>query len=251
MSMLDLSALLQQPSLVIGLGLVTLFLVFSMIKDLFTRAQRAKGVQIDRLKHYNSAMVLLWSLALICLICWHVSDLSWAQLGFRLPTGWRAWISWGLSGMIITYLIYTLIAAALHAPSRISMRQQFETAADLDLIRPRTEKDHARFQGLSLTAGITEEIVFRGFMIGALALIAPLWLAAIFALIWFILGHVYQGLKGMITILPISILLTVIFVIGQSLWPVILVHVLVDMVAGGQFKLVDAFEEKDAQMSPA
>jgi hypothetical protein len=85
---------------------------------------------------------------------------------------------------------------------------------------------------MAVTAGITEEVVFRGFLIGTLALWMPAWAAAAASVVLFVGAHVYQGVSGMKRILPISVALTTVFLLTGSLLPVMALHALVD-VAGG------------------
>ena len=98
---------------------------------------------------------------------------------------------------------------------------------------------------VALTAGITEEIIFRGFLIGVLSLVMPLPAAAAIAVAVFVVGHAYQGMAGMLRILPISIGLTVILLLSGSLWPCIILHALTDLVGGAVFQILHKTEEAD------
>ena len=53
----------------------------------------------------------------------------------------------------------------------------------------------ARFYGLSITAGIVEEVLWRGFLIWYLSQFMPVWGAALISTIGFGLAHAYQGLR--------------------------------------------------------
>jgi membrane protease YdiL (CAAX protease family) len=105
--------------------------------------------------------------------------------------------------------------------------------------------EYRLFQTMAVTAGITEEVIFRGFLIGVLALWMPLWVAGLAALAVFVGAHVYQGLSGMLRILPVSTVLTILFLASGSLFPGILLHAAVDL-AGGAI----LWEVRDRRSAP-
>ncbi len=115
----------------------------------------------------------------------------------------------------------------------------------VELIQPRRPAEHDRFVWLSITAGITEEIIFRGFLIGALALALPLWAAAVIAVAAFTLGHLYQGPKGLVRVFGLSVLFTGLYLLCGSLWPLMIIHAAVDLTGAGVFRIVDARQEAD------
>jgi hypothetical protein len=44
-------------------------------------------------------------------------------------------------------------------------KEQVEALGDVVFFLPRTQKDHRTFIALSITAGVVEEIVYRGFFV--------------------------------------------------------------------------------------
>lgn len=243
-----ITILQAQPELLIGLGAIALTLIYNAIKDRSDRIKLMRGESIDpRLKIYTRTMVMLWALAGACTASWLLAGLTLTDLGFRSPEGWRAWVSWGLVAPAVAYMVYSVFQVILSRKARDEVREQIRTSGDVDIILPHSVAEHRRFQWASLTAGITEEIIFRGFLIGVLALAFPIWVAAIAATIVFILAHAYQGLKGMLRILPVSVALASIFVIGGSLWPVIVLHAIVDSVSGGIVAITQQFDDEDSE----
>ncbi|WP_329084168.1 CPBP family intramembrane glutamic endopeptidase [Streptosporangium sp. NBC_01469] len=96
---------------------------------------------------------------------------------------------------------------------------------------PRTKAERWYAAGLAVTAGITEEIVYRGLLIavgmGALGLSENA--AAFAALAVFVVGHLYQGRRGMITVALIGLTLTALYLKTGSLLIPILLHALIDL----------------------
>ncbi|GAA4594612.1 hypothetical protein GCM10023194_62010 [Planotetraspora phitsanulokensis] len=96
---------------------------------------------------------------------------------------------------------------------------------------PRTATERWYAAGLSVTAGVTEEIVYRGLLIavgtGALGLNKEA--AAFLALVVFVAGHLYQGWRGMLMVALIGLGLTVLYLRTGSLLLPILLHALIDL----------------------
>jgi len=236
--------LIQSPALLIGLGATSLFIIVGIVRDLMRRANPDHD-HGSTMRQYRNTAASLWGLCLVCVACWVLSGQPLAEMGMRSPTGWQAWLVWALAAGTIAYLLYSVIATTLDRKTRIRLRADFAQADGFDLLRPRTTAEHAGFQGLSITAGVTEEIIFRGFLISTLALAMPVWAAALIVIGTFLVAHAYQGLSGMLRILPITVLMTAVFLIGGSLWPAILIHIAVDAGAGLLVAIVDAHRDAD------
>ncbi|GJM32572.1 MAG: hypothetical protein DHS20C18_15730 [Saprospiraceae bacterium] len=102
---------------------------------------------------------------------------------------------------------------------------------------PKTGLEFRHFIFLSFSAGICEEIVFRGFFVSYFyALLLPLnfpaWTAVLVPAILFGLVHYYQGWKAVMKIVLMAIIFGLIFLWSGSLWWLILLHVGVDLIGG-------------------
>lgn len=90
-----------------------------------------------------------------------------------------------------------------------------------------------------LSAGLTEEFLFRGFLFNRLLMIfgrgpLPFVLAAVIQAALFSIGHIYQGWPGVVQVAAISLfLLAASRVLKGNLWPAIIMHGLVDSVSLG------------------
>ncbi len=244
-----METLIQSPALLFGLGATAFVVVIGIVRDLTQRANPDRNPGATMIQYRNTAATL-WGLSFVCVACWVLSGQSLPEIGMTSPTGWQAWLVWALAAAAIAYLLYSIIATALDRATRIKLRADFAQADGFNLIRPRSTTEHLGFQGLSITAGVTEEVIFRGFLISTLALAMPVWAAALIVIGIFLVAHAYQGLSGMLRILPITILLTAVFLIGGSLWPAILIHIAVDAGAGLLVAIVDAHRESDEANTP-
>ena len=109
----------------------------------------------------------------------------------------------------------------------------FEESDLLEELIPRNGREKGLFALLSLAAGVGEELVYRGWLISALAPIfdGP-WMAALVSSMAFSLLHAYQGPIGILRSGLMGFLFAAAFVVYGSLWPLIAVHVAVDLVSG-------------------
>ena len=98
---------------------------------------------------------------------------------------------------------------------------------------PRTGKEKLVFAWLSLAAGVGEELAYRGFLVPVLALLlgSP-WGAAVASSVVFGALHAYQGWLGMVRTGVLGLLLAASLILSGSLWPAILAHAILDLLAG-------------------
>jgi membrane protease YdiL (CAAX protease family) len=85
---------------------------------------------------------------------------------------------------------------------------------------------------LVVTAGVTEEILYRGYAIGlGQALFGSVWVAASLSLLVFTLAHLNWRTNHLISVAGAGGAVTVVFVLSRDLAACILAHTLVDGVA--------------------
>jgi hypothetical protein len=98
---------------------------------------------------------------------------------------------------------------------------------------PRTRWEKTEFVGLSLVAGINEEVAYRGYAVSAVALLGTgPWLAVAASTVAFAVLHAYQGPLGVARTALVGFMLGASVVVSESLLPAILAHVAIDIVAG-------------------
>ncbi|MFN8587463.1 MAG: type II CAAX endopeptidase family protein [Candidatus Eisenbacteria bacterium] len=100
-------------------------------------------------------------------------------------------------------------------------------------LMPATRAEYPRFAVLAVTAGVCEELLFRGFVTWALAHVMPSYtVAALVQAVLFGIAHVYQGPRGVLTTGLVGVFLTTIVWLTGTLWIAMLVHALMDLNAG-------------------
>lgn len=188
------------------------------------------GEPANPIKLYREIMILEWLALAVLATVWVFFGRSAAELGFVTPAGVNFYLGIVLLLLVCGFLIYTG-----HKVKRMTDEEkarQAESLGDLVHFLPRTQSDYRYFVGTSITAGIVEEIIYRGFVIWYLAQIMPLWGAVITSSILFGLGHSYQGVAGMFRTGLIGLGFGAFYVFTGSIWLPIVAHALLDILQG-------------------
>ncbi len=212
--------------IVIGLPLETLL----NLKQ--TRAALVSDAPGMRVKHYTSTIMLLWGVALPILVLWAASGRDWGALGFQLKTGLVPLSGWLLAAVMTAYFVYQYLLVSASEKVRQQLRDSLARNAVMSGLMPQTPEERHLYTLLSLTAGMTEEIIFRAYLIWAFSLVLPLWAAALAVLAVFTLLHLYQGVKNLPGVFLVGGAVTLIYILSGSIWPVIAVHAFVDILNG-------------------
>ena len=100
-------------------------------------------------------------------------------------------------------------------------------------LMPVTGKEKRLFAGLSLCAGFGEEMAYHGYALTALVLATgSATLALIVTSATFGVLHAYQGLIGVVRTGVVGLIMGAAFLHTGSLWPPIVAHTLINLVAG-------------------
>lgn len=190
----------------------------------------ALGQPRARLLEYRLTIAVQWSLVAVALAAWFVGGRTAAELGLALPIAPRSLLGLGVTAAGLGFLGVQWRAMQRLTPEReASLRAQLAPVADL---LPRTAEEAAGFRQLAVTAGICEEILYRGFLIWYLASAVGSWPAAVIAGVLFGAAHFYQGAGGVLKTGGVGILTGVLYVAtGSLLWPMVL-HAGVDLQGG-------------------
>jgi CAAX protease family protein len=181
-----------------------------------------------RLWIWSGWMILLWTLVAAGVALWLYEARAWGSLLLVVPQGWR--LSGAIGLLLILAITYARTALKI-ARSRRSKQIKFGSP-QLEQISPRTRFELGWWVALSLTAGVCEEFIFRGYLIWAFQPFFGLWGAGAFSLVVFAAGHAYQGATGVVATGIAGGLLTLVVLISGSLLPAIALHALVDIGTG-------------------
>ncbi len=129
------------------------------------------------------------------------------------------------SGLIFFAGAWTLITLLEAAISRTGLVPQ----RNILYLLPHTLSERLFWILLSLGAAFSEEITFRGYVITRIRILSGhYWVGAVLSSLAFSLGHLYQGVSGLILTFIYGLLFAGLFVARKSLVPCILAHFLQD-----------------------
>ena len=98
---------------------------------------------------------------------------------------------------------------------------------------PKTRAEKFVFVLLSLAAGVGEELAYRGFLVPALTTVLGWsWGAALLSSAVFGLLHAYQGWLGIARTAALGFVLAASLILTGTIWPAILAHAILDVLAG-------------------
>jgi len=153
-----------------------------------------------------------------------------AMLFLQLPSGWRL-----IAGIVTTLVIVALMivqgisAGRADEATRAALRPKLGYAVP---ILPRTASERDWFMALSATAGVCEELIYRGFVVWALVPWLGLWGAAFASIAGFGVAHAYLGREGMLRATLAGVVLGLVVLMFRSLYPAMILHAALDMGAG-------------------
>jgi uncharacterized protein len=200
------------------------------------RLLKARPDASSRLRYYRQLTVCLWSAALAA--CWAQGFSNLATLaGLGIQAGWleqHRWVFYALVvivGLVVAgQLVLPLVQVSVRYQNREFLEpKQFES---LRFFLPNGRLQRRWWAGLSVTAGFTEELLFRGFLLRYLhtsPLHLPLVWAAVISALVFGAHHLYQGTGGFVSTTVLGLVLTAMLLLTGVLWAGVLYHAAVDL----------------------
>jgi membrane protease YdiL (CAAX protease family) len=189
----------------------------------------AGGVPGARLRAYRNIAIAEWVMTFYIIWLWIMRGRPGTALGLVPGSPLRLGVGVCLAAIVIA-LLWFQRRAILAKPERIArVRERLAHASPLI---PRTSNERLAFSLLSITAGVCEEFVFRGFLMWYFAVwTGPLGAALISSAI-FGFGHIYLGLGHVPRTALVGLIMAVIVLLSGSLWPAIVIHAALDLNSG-------------------
>ena len=189
-------------------------------------ADRVPGT---RRRAYRNLIVYEWVLAAAVVALWFAQHRAWAVLHFGagrpLPTVLGA-------AFVAGYLVLMLgqVCALVLDPERLvrfAARQK-----KTDPLAPRTTDEQRLFTGLSVTAGLCEEFLYRGFALWYFTSLAGPVAGFALAAVLFGLAHLYLGRMHVVRAAIVGAMFGLLVTGTDSLWLAIVLHVAMDLIGG-------------------
>ncbi len=182
-----------------------------------------------KIKAYQH-VILTWALlAATVVVTWLYYGRDWADLGLRMPDP---------VPLIVSLLAAIGATAAfvipLHklAKSNEAANQLDAQLGDVALFMPDSDREEQWFRAVSTNAGVTEEMIFRGWLLWYLGHFMDIGMAAAIAVLAFGLAHLYQGLRQLPGLLIVSAVAVGLFVYTKSLMVPVMFHIILDSMQG-------------------
>lgn len=222
--------------LIVGI-VIPLLSLFSASQTSGTQEGETVKMELPPKKHlYYSNGLMLWIGASLVLTSWNFSQKPWGLLGIQYPQ--FSALSWYLiAALLLIYLADTAYSTFKAIRDKTPDDEEFLS------IMPANWKEYAHFVFLACSAGVCEEVVFRGFLINYIHESIPIdqysmILSVLIPGIIFSVSHIYQGFLNVFKIFSLSLLFGSIFLLTKSLVVVIMLHIFVDMLSGAVFVIL-------------
>ena len=189
----------------------------------------ASGVPGIRSRQYRKTIVRQWALTIAAIAVWFRAGRSASELGLGVPSGPRFWIGLVVAAALAILWRRMFLAAVNDEAGRERLMTQLRA---LQPLLPSTLGELRLFTTLSITAGICEELLFRGYLIWYLALYVGLPVAGVLSGVVFGLGHLYQGPRQAVKIIFLGFVFVLFYMGTATLWIPIALHALLDAAQG-------------------
>jgi membrane protease YdiL (CAAX protease family) len=183
----------------------------------------------ERVSLYVSTIVFQWLAAGVAAWRAWAHGFSAAQLGLATRGRWTI----AIVAVVGASLLATLQWFNLRRMGRTGRKTPQFVRALAERILPQSPVEMFPFLALAVTAGICEEFLYRGFAVAVFTRVGiPTWSVILVSSVLFGLAHLYQGRGGFLGTSILGALFGVVRIAYDSLVPVMLWHVAVDVIAG-------------------
>lgn len=193
----------------------------------------ARGDQVvplrRKLTFYGRVVCLQWSLVAAMVLILRRHGLSAGDAGERLGDAPLTFIV-TLALLLVLAVVSGIILWRLRCAQPAAL---LAAVGRLRRMMPASGVEMAAFALVCLTAGVCEELLYRGWLVNILRVATgSTWVAVVAGAIVFGIGHAYQGVKRILRTAFVGFQLAILFVVLGSLIPGQVLHVGVDLLAG-------------------
>jgi membrane protease YdiL (CAAX protease family) len=197
----------------------------------YRRLTAADEADVPRVRMwlYRQIILIQWSLVLLVALLWAVLRRPWSAIGLKPE------VSPELIG-VFAGLVIVVALAALQQRGRRNREEAYARvrarARHIERMLPHDERELRWFSAVGVTAGICEELLYRGYLIWYLQHWLPLTFAVTVAVVIFGFGHFYQGARGMLLTAIVGAFLAVVYLVTGTLFASMAIHALMDLYSG-------------------
>lgn len=173
--------------------------------------------------------IILWCLSLAVLALWYVAKRPFSLLFLGSFVWWRFAIGFAVFFAVLWLALRNRRAARANPKA---LQPLEKSLAPIKWLMPTTPRQMVYWTVVSITAGITEEVLIRGFLVAFIAHYMGLPAGVILSAAIFGLGHAYQEPKNAVPTGLYGLGLNVVVLVSGSLIPAMAIHVAQDYFTG-------------------
>ncbi|RNL84608.1 CPBP family intramembrane glutamic endopeptidase [Halostreptopolyspora alba] len=158
-----------------------------------------------------------------------------AHLGLRAPDAWGPLLA-AVIGFCLVLLVVWLLTRDNGSRGDESQPGETQPVAPgtgghvLTALAPRSRSERRMAAGLAVTAGVCEELLYRGLFVAlGVSMGLPVLVAAVASCVLFALAHIYQGWWGLVGPGVLGALFMVVYLGTGSLFIPIVLHIVLDL----------------------
>lgn len=225
-----MNSLMIDTLTIVAVVVMSLVLPLLGIRDFRRLTSRvAAGHPDARTRAYAWTIVMEWGLVVGFVTWWLLDGRSLAELRLLpVAAGWQ-WlvIGFGLAGAALA--LWQMFRVLGDERELGNLRGQMQ---HLQGLTPVTPGERRIFDVTAVTAGVCEEILYRGVLLVVLTSVVGIWAAVALSSLVFGLGHAYQGLGGIAKTSLVGLVLALLTVFTGSLFIPMLLHAVIDLTSG-------------------
>lgn len=204
-----------------------LFLLGRVYRSYEERGRERMGLYV-----VSSLQLWVFFLAFLSYVYWarvvtagQPLDTTLLEFGLTAPLSERDFVFWAAA-------LFVLFTGIAWASSVLQKAFGLSTTQTRQFMQPQTASEVTVWSLLMApTAGICEELFFRGYLVSFLMRTQEEWIAIAIPSVAFGLLHFAQGIVGMLASGVMAASAAVIFVVTGSIWPSIVAHAVYNIVA--------------------
>ena len=227
--------------LIIFIILIVILTIYYPISDHYEikklKKSIADGDNSKKIKFYRYTIFWLWIPVILIFLLLVISGISVDSIGIKWiqidTSSLSTWVIYPAIGFYVFFLLYNIYSIIIFKSNKESRAKAAKSIPDdLKWIFPITQREKRVWTLVSISAGLTEEIMYRGYFFYALAIFFPnlslLYILLITTLI-FGIGHIYLG-KEVIKSTLLGLIFGIYYIVFASVIPVIIIHIAQDLV---------------------
>jgi len=193
------------------------------------RRALAAGKSDARLKAYERGILFQWGFSLLLAIVWIASGRTPGAAGLVPEFGFWSFFFGALALAATAGFVWQVRRTTSDPEQLRDVREQIHS---IETVVPHTDRELTRFSWLSVTAGICEEFIYRGILMGLLASSLGIWPAILISSLVFGIGHSYQGPVGVLRTGLVGLVLAIVVTLTGSLFVAMVAHAAIDIAQG-------------------